>query len=81
MKVSRIALMVINVIFLLIAVIGIGLTLNGNVHSNQVQVSIGIILMMVSLITLIQFLVFVVMFGQKEWKYVKKNNWFRKETA
>lgn len=66
MKVSRVALMVINVIFLLIAVIGIGLILSGNVHSNQVQVSIGIILMMVSLITLIQFLVFVVMFGQKE---------------
>ena len=40
-----------------------------------------IVLMMVSLITLIQFLVFVVMFGQKEQKYVKKNNWFRKETA
>jgi hypothetical protein len=66
MKVSRIALMVINVIFLLIAVIGIGLILNGNVHSNQAQVSVGIILMMVSLIALIQFLVFVVMFGQKE---------------
>ena len=66
MKVSKVALMVINVIFLLIAVIGIGLILGGNVHSNQVQVSIGIILMMVSLITLIQFLVFVVMFGQKE---------------
>lgn len=66
MKVSKIALMVINIIFLLIAVIGVGLILVGNVHSNQVQVSIGIILMMVSLITLIQFLVFVVMFGQKE---------------
>lgn len=66
MKASKVALMVINVIFLLIAVIGIGLILSGNVHSNQVQVSIGIILMTVSLITLIQFLVFVVMFGQKE---------------
>lgn len=66
MKVSKVALMFINVIFLLIAVIGIGLILGGNVHSNQVQVSIGIILITVSLITLIQFLVFVVMFGQKE---------------
>lgn len=66
MKVNKVALMIINVIFLLIAVIGIGLILSGNVHSNQVQVSIGIILMMVSLITLIQFLVFVVMFGKKE---------------
>ena len=81
MKVSRIALMVTNVIFLLIAVIGIGLILDGNVHSNQVQVSVGIVLMMVSLIALIQFLVFVTMFGQKEQKYVKKNNWFRKETS
>lgn len=79
MKVSRIALMVTNVIFLLIAVIGIGLILDGNVHSNQVQVSVGIVLMMVSLIALIQFLVFVAIFGQKEQKYVKKNNWFRKE--
>lgn len=66
MKASKVALMVINVIFLLIAVIGIGLILSGNVHSNQAQVSIGVILMMVSLITLIQFLVFIVMFGQKE---------------
>lgn len=66
MKTSKVALMVINVIFLLIAVIGIGLILGGNVHSNQAQVSIGIILMMVSLITLIQFLVFIVVFGQKE---------------
>ena len=74
MKVSRIALMVTNVIFLLIAVIGIGLILDGNVHSNQVQLSVGIVLMMVSLIALIQFLVFVAMFGQKEQKYVKKNN-------
>ena len=74
MKVSRIALIVTNVIFLLIAVIGIGLILDGNVHSNQVQLSVGIVLMMVSLIALIQFLVFVAMFGQKEQKYVKKNN-------
>ena len=66
MKVSKVALMFINVIFLLIAVIGVGLILGGNIHSNQVQVSIGIILITVSLITLIQFLVFVVIFGQKE---------------
>ena len=66
MKVSKVALMVIDVIFLLIAVIGVGLILSGNVHSNQVQVSIGVILITVSLITLIQFLVFIVMFGQKE---------------